>query len=144
MKKILILFFVMLNCFMLKANDNKDITYKRLITSIAYVESKHDPSAVSANKTYVGYLQISKICVREANNILGYKKYTYDDRYDKDKSIEIFLVIQNHHNPKKDIALAIRLWNEGLIAKKVKRTTNTPYMNEVFRLYNTKFAHIEE
>lgn len=121
----------------------EDITYKRLITAIAHVESEHNPKLVSKNNTYVGYLQISKICVKEANNIIGYKKYNYNDRLDKKKSIEIFLVIQKHHNPTNNLNLAIRLWSQGLSAKKIKYKATT-YTKKVMKLYNTIYSHIEE
>ena len=143
MKKILIFLILFVSVFKFGYCEGQKLTYERLIHSIAYVESKHNPKMVSRNKTYVGYLQISKICVREANNIVGFQKYTYDDRYDKNKSIEIFHIIQQKHNPTQNINLAIRLWNEGLVAKKQKYK-ETPYVKKVLNLYNTIYSHMEE
>lgn len=79
--------------------------------AFAYVESRYHCDAVSANGLYVGLLQISKICVDECNRILKEDVYTYDDRYDCEKSREMFNVIQNHHNKNLDIDRAVDLWN---------------------------------
>ena len=69
-----------------------------VIRAIAQVESEGNPKMVSKCGRYVGYLQISKILVRECNQILGKQVYTYDDRYDKQKSIDMFIVFQEHFN----------------------------------------------
>ena len=142
MKKILtiLLIFLFANGI---SNAAERLTYKRLINAMAEVESGHNPNVVSKNKQYVGYLQISKICVREANNIVGYQKYNYDDRFDKDKSIEIFLLIQKRHNPTNNINLAMRLWSQGLEAKKYK-FQETNYTKKVMKLYYTTYSYIEE
>ena len=62
-------------------------------------------------------MQITPIAVRECNNILekrgSKKRYTLDDRFDKTKSKEMFLLIQSKYNPTNDIEKAIRLWNGG-------------------------------
>ena len=141
MKKFIFIVLMMIGCGIVNATNAKGITYERLIASIAFVESRHNANLVSKNKTYVGYLQISKVCVNEANNIVGYKKYKYADRFDKAKSIEMFHIIQEKHNPKKDIYLAMRIWNEGTSAK-YKKFRMTPYMKKVLRHYETRFAHL--
>ena len=51
--------------------------------------------------------------VDEVNRILGYSGYTYEDRWDKTKSIEMFNIYQNHWNPTKDHDLAMSLWSHG-------------------------------
>ena len=80
-----------------------------VINAIAMVESQGHPKAVSKNGLYVGYLQISEILVRECNRIVGYKKYTYADRYDKQKSIDMFIDYQEYYNPDGNMERAIRL-----------------------------------
>ena len=141
MRKIfLILTFLMLNLHVIKAND--EITYERLINAIAHVESGHNEKAVSPNKKYVGYLQISKVTVDGCNNIVGYKKYTYNDRYDKEKSIEMFYLIQKHYNPNNDIVLAARIWSEGISAIK-KKPRITPYVKKVLNLCDTLYSHLD-
>lgn len=65
----------------------------------------------------MGVLQITPIAVRECNNILkrrgSEKRYTLEDRFDIDKSKEMFYLIQSKYNPTNDIEKAIRLWNGG-------------------------------
>ena len=62
-------------------------------------------------------MQITPICVKECNNILkarkSKKRYTLADRFNVQKSKEMFLLIQSHHNPENDIEHAIRSWNGG-------------------------------
>ena len=82
-----------------------------LIAAISQVESGNNPNSV--NGRHVGVLQISPITVDECNRILKKKKYTYKDRYNREKSIEMFEIIQHFYNPTKNIDVAIRLWNGG-------------------------------
>lgn len=97
-----------------------------LIEAMIEVESGGDSLAVGyAND--VGILQITPICLRDANRIVKENRYKLKDRYSKQKSIEIFNIIQNHYNPDKDIQCAIRKWNPGdytAYSKKVEREFN--------------------
>ena len=95
--------------------------WDNLIRAISAVESKGKTNAVSGK--HVGILQISPVLVDECNRINKLKRkkqrYTYRDRYSKEKSIEMFWIIQDFYKPKKelsDTALQehmIRLWNGG-------------------------------
>lgn len=87
--------------------------WTQIINAIALVESEGRPELVSKNGLYVGYLQISKILVRQCNQIAGYQKYTYDDRLSKDKSISMFIDFQEYFNPEGNMEKAIRMWNSG-------------------------------
>lgn len=102
-----------------------------LMNAIIYVESRGNPKAHNKKGDCVGILQITKICVRECNNVLrkkgSKKRYTYADRWDKDKSIEMFYLLQDYYNPKHDIKKAIRIWN--------KRPS---YMKLVMKAYNSQ------
>lgn len=116
MKKLLVLVLMTVSMLALaKAVPGMDRHKKwnPVIQAIAMVESEGNPKRVSRNGLYVGYLQISEILVRECNRIAGYKKYTYADRYDKQKSIDMFIDYQEYHNPEGDMEKAIRLWNSG-------------------------------
>ncbi len=89
--------------------------WDNLIKAISVVESKENPRAV--NGKHVGILQISPVVVKECNRINKLKKkqkqYQYNDRYSKEKSIEMFWIIQDFYNPSHNIEKAIRLWNGG-------------------------------
>jgi hypothetical protein len=130
-KKILVLF---LFSFMMWSSVNAtsvDIK-KRLVQSIAYVESGNDSQKVSNCGKYVGILQISKVLVDDCNRIIGEKKYKYEHRYDEQTSVEMFYIIQNHYNPSWDIEKAIRIWNGGPNYNKRK---TEKYFQEVYSEY---------
>ena len=101
-------------CVIIEKNNKHPL--EPLLNAIIYVESKGNPKAYNKNGDCVGLLQITKILVRECNNILqrqgSTKRFTYSDRWDKDKSIEMFYVIQEYHNPTYNIDKGIRLWNK--------------------------------
>ena len=68
-----------------------------LILAIASVESEQDPNAYNQSEDAVGYLQIRPIYVRDVNRILGEDRYSLDDRWDKDKSVEMFIIYTDHY-----------------------------------------------
>ena len=101
MKKLLVLALMAVSMTMTAQSKSQADLQKKwgaVIEAIAMVESEGNPKRVSRNGLYVGYLQISEILVRECNRIAGYKKYTYADRYDKQKSINMFIDYQEFHN----------------------------------------------
>jgi len=87
---------------------------------------------VSGNS--VGAMQITPILVKECNAILkkrkSDKRYTMDDRYSVEKSKEMFLLIQSHHNKQNNVEKAIRSWNGGP-RYSIKATNN--YFKKVMR-----------
>lgn len=127
--KFILIFSLLFNFGQVNANEE----YRKLIKAIGKVESGGNPSVVSKNGKYVGYLQISKVVVDDCNRIIGTRKFNYGHRYDKEKSIEMFLIIQNYYNPSRDITKAIRIWNEGPDYNKKFKTT--PYLNKVLYEY---------
>ena len=106
-----------------------------VINAIAMVESQGQPNVVSKNGLYVGYLQISEILVRECNRIVGYKKYTYADRYDKQKSIDMFIDYQEFYNPDGNMECAIRLWNSGDLKCMTRKARTEGYYQRVMKKY---------
>lgn len=115
MKKIFVMMLMLVSLTASAATPKVDLTKKwgAVIEAIAMVESECKPNKVSKNGLYVGYLQISEILVRECNRIVGYQKYTYQDRYDKQKSIDMFIDYQERYNREGNMEKAIRLWNSG-------------------------------
>lgn len=87
-----------------------DTQWENLITAISAVESKHDPKAFNRNGNCAGMLQITPILVTESNNILKSKGSS-----------------KGKYNPNKDISLAIRLWNAGPVALRVKNVSEGYY-----------------
>lgn len=140
LKKILFL-LLMIFCFTefeLLAQDSV-VDYERLITAIGTVESGMDDNAV--NGVYAGFLQISTILVEECNRINKIRgkseRYTLDDRFSHEKSIEMFHLIQDFHNNSKEDTLhyAILLWNEGTSAMN-RPIRKTKYYHKVMEIYN--------
>ena len=130
------LFLIICSTFKVAAQDT-NVDYSRLITAIGTVESKLNDKAV--NGVHAGFLQIAKVTVAECNRINKIKKvskrYTLQDRFNHQKSIEIFYTIQGFYNPSGDLHYGILLWNEGCSAmKKPKRKTS--YYNKVMNVYN--------
>jgi soluble lytic murein transglycosylase-like protein len=89
--------------------------WTRVTAAIAQVESKGNPRAVNGDA--VGLLQIRPILVRDINRILklrkSSKRYTLNDRYNPQKSREMFEIYQSYYNPSGSVERAIRLWNGG-------------------------------
>lgn len=114
MKKILLFLVAVTLTVALNAQTKQQLKkWMSVINAIAQVESGGNQKAVSKSGTYVGLLQIAPICVRECNRIVGKNKFTYNDRHSKEKSIEMFIVFQEYHNPEGNMEKAIRLWNSG-------------------------------
>ena len=68
-----------------------------LINALIQVESNSGPNAIGDGGKAVGVLQLHKIYVDDANRMLGENRYSYDDRYDAAKSIEMFLIVSDHY-----------------------------------------------
>lgn len=92
--------------------------------AIILVESEGKTNAVSPGGHYVGILQIGKIYVRECNRVQDSIVFTYNDRFDSIKSLQMFVIYQNYHNPTHDINKAIKLHNP---------TAGTEYKAKVLR-----------
>lgn len=114
------------------AAEGDGMDWRPLIDAIAHFESRGNARAV--NGQYVGLLQISPALVNECNSILkrrgSSKRYTLKDRYNAEKSREMFALIQSHHNPTNSIDRAIRIWKGG-IGYSIKRTQG--YVNRILK-----------
>lgn len=108
---------------------SKAFDWSRVIDAIIEVESQGDPRAVNRKGNCVGIMQITPVLVSDCNRILKdrnvKKRYTLKDRYDINKSKEMFLLIQEYYNPTNNVEKAIRSWNGG--RNYSKRSTNGYY-----------------
>ena len=122
-KKILTI-CVMFIASLAQAQENNDSNYNwnDVMDAIIHVESRGNPKAVDRSGQCVGILQIKKCLVDETNNILRSKKekmrYTYADRYNPQKSKEMFVILQEHFNGEHNVERAIRSWNAGFYYEK--------------------------
>lgn len=94
-------------CFI---NTNENMDWDAFVKAVIHVESKGNSNAVGKNDD-VGVLQIRQTIVDDCNRIVGYDKYSLDDRTDSLISVEMFNVIQNYYNPHKDLHYALKIWN---------------------------------
>lgn len=124
--------------FSLAMNAQKETyDWSKIMNAIIQVESKGNPKAHNPNGDCCGILQITPILVKQCNvwlkNQKSKKRYTLQDRYNVQKSKEMFIMVQEHYNPSHDVEKAIRLWNGG--PNYSLRATNG-YYKKVMKYYN--------
>jgi len=103
---------------------------ERLVTALIFVESRGNDSAVGdrhlVGNEAIGALQIRPIMVREINRILkiqkSNKRFTLKDRFERDKSIEMFYIWKNYHHKDSEPEVIARNWNGGPKGYKSSRT----------------------
>jgi hypothetical protein len=107
------------------------ITSTSILEAMIYVESRGNPNAYNKKEKAAGILQIRPITVREVNRILRHSssrgRYTLKNRYDPVKSIEMWRIIMDKHNPGYDLKTACRVWN----GRKKNGMGSTKYYNLV-------------
>ena len=87
-----------------------------LLSALIFVESSNNDSAYNGNEDAVGCLQIRRCMVDDVNRILKRNKsdirFTYDDRWLRHKSIQMFDIYCKHYNLNTAEEIA-RCWNGG-------------------------------
>ena len=119
------------------------ITDADLLSALIFVESRGNDSAVGdkhlIGNEAVGALQIRPIMVREVNRILKLqksdKRFTLKDRFERDKSIEMFYIWRNYHHKNSEPEVVARNWNGGPKGYKLNRTLK--YWNKVEQQLNS-------
>ena len=112
----------------------REDTINAMALAFAQQESGFNYEAVSPCGQWVGCLQISEIMVREANRIVGFDCFYYEDRYDKQCSYAIFKITQDYHNSNLDIDKAISIWNPN--CKNYYRNSVKKYFHYNLQKYN--------
>ena len=128
--KTIILAFAMIMAVQTMAyGQGKGAKWERVMNAIIKVESGGNPKAHNPNGDCAGILQITPILVKQCNiwlaNQKSSKRYTMSDRYNAEKSKEMFIMVQEHYNPEGNVEKAIRIWNGG--PKYSVAKTNTYY-----------------
>ena len=99
---------------------------QEIVLGMIQVESNDNDSAYNKSEEAVGCLQIRPIMVREVNRILKKqgKEYRFKmkDRWDRDKSLEMFWVWRDYHHPRSSDEVIARNWNGGPNGYKKKST----------------------
>ena len=95
-------------------NKEHDATF--LLSALMMVESGNNDSAHAVGEDAVGVLQIRKTMVDDVNRILNRQKkdyrFTYDDRWSRQKSIMMFDIYCKHYGLTTAEEIA-RCWNGG-------------------------------
>lgn len=110
MKCRLIAFLCVLTALSLNAVEVSD----RLLCALKMAESGCKSDAIGDNGKAVGILQLHKVYVDDANRIIGYKKYSYNDRYDVRKSEEMTRIVLTHYGKHYERKTGKRCTNEVL------------------------------
>ena len=107
-----------------------------LIEALIFVESRGKEDAVGdthLGAPSIGVLQIRPIMVREVNRILKKKgskmRFKLQDRFDRGKSIWMFMIWKDYHHPTDGFEKIARNWNGGPNGYRFKRTE--PYWAKV-------------
>lgn len=106
------------------------ISERDLVTALILVESRGNDSAIGDRHIVggeaVGALQIRPIMVREVNRILKIqksdKRFKLKDRFDREKTLEMFYIWKNFHHKDSDFEKIARNWNGGPKGYKNSRT----------------------
>ena len=136
-----------LTCLMLALSltvsaQNESYDWSNVMNAIIKVESRGNEKAHNPNGDCAGILQITPILVKECNQILAKRKsnkrYTKGDRYNAEKSKEMFILLQEHFNPEHNIEKAIKCWNCGFYHKTKNGWKNKSigYWKKVMKHYN--------
>jgi hypothetical protein len=120
------------------------ITDADLVTALIHVESRGNDSAIGdrhlVGNEAIGALQIRPIMVREVNRILRIqksdKRFKLKDRFERDKSIEMFYIWKNYHHKDSEPEVIARNWNGGPKGFKSNRTVK--YWNKVEKQLNNE------
>jgi len=87
-----------------------------LLSAMMFVESSYNDSAYNSYEDAVGCLQIRKCMVNDVNRILRRQKsdlkFSYDDRWVRNKSIKMFDIYCKHYGLTTAEQMA-RCWNGG-------------------------------
>ena len=96
--------------------DYNTVSEQEIISALMYVESSNNDSAYNASEDAVGCLQIRQTMVDDVNRILRKRKspvrFTYEDRWCRYKSINMFKVYCKYYNLTTAEEIA-RCWNGG-------------------------------
>ena len=106
------------------------VTDGDLLDALIFIESRGNDSAIGdrhlVGNEAVGALQIRPIMVREVNRILKIqksdKRFKLSDRFNRQKTIEMFYVWKNFHHKDSDFEKIARNWNGGPKGYKLRNT----------------------
>jgi hypothetical protein len=101
--------------------------------AVCRVESNGNPLAVGDGGRAAGIAQIWAITVRDVNRFAG-TNYTLNDRFDAEKSRQMFRLYTEHYAKGRSDEVKARIWNGGPNAMKAtgqKLTNLNRYWNKI-------------
>jgi soluble lytic murein transglycosylase-like protein len=110
---------MLLTAMMVIASHVWDARIEPLVDAVAQVESRGNARAVGDQGKAIGVLQIHEITVRDANRIMRVNRdksrpqFNLEDRWDPEKSREIFTIIAMHYSLNESDEVIARRWNGG-------------------------------
>ena len=114
-----------------KYHFNKE-SEDNLINALIQIESSGNDNAYTASEDAVGCLQIRRTMVKDVNRILkrqgSEKRYEFKDRWNIQKSIEMFNIYRDYYNLITPEEIA-RCWNGG--PKGIYKPATIAYWNKV-------------
>ena len=96
--------------------------------AVCTVESGGNPLAVGDGGRAAGIAQIWAITVKDVNRIAG-TKFTLNDRFDAEKSRQMFNLYVNHYGKGQSDGYKARIWNGGPTGNTKKSTI--AYWNKI-------------
>jgi len=148
MKKIILIILVALNLLIYKSITksntikvepvveevySKEVNITDLIEALIWVESSNNDFAYHKLEQSAGCLQIRPIMVREVNRLLrkrgSNKRFTLKDRWDRKKSIEMFMVFTKNIPT---FEAKARCWNGG--PKGMRKYATVKYWSKVKKI----------
>ena len=106
----------------------------RMIRAIWHVEASGRLNPPDGADGDVGPLQITPIRLADVNRIVGFEKYSLDDRRDLAKSIEMFWISARHycrHHGDYSPETIARMWRYGTTRERINAPTATRYWRKV-------------
>lgn len=122
MKRIVLILAMIVSSMSLSARKP---CWECFIEAIIQVESHGDESADDGHGCW-GILQLTDIYVREVNRLYG-TSYTHQDAFDREKSLQMFRLMQDAKNPEHDFRRALEIHNPH---------HPQSYAEKVYREYN--------
>lgn len=126
--------------------SKEEMVKSAFISSIIQVESRGRDNAKSRDGS-AGPMQIKPVLVKDINRILSHRgdsiRFSMQDRFNRDKSIQMFWIYQSFYGNKHDsFETMARRWNGGPMGH-VKKSTNK-YWKKVNKHFNPKLQIIEK
>ncbi len=125
-------------------NIQSVITDGDLLNALIFVESRGNDSAIGdrhlIGNEAIGALQIRPIMVREVNRICkrigSHQRFTLKDRFDRQKSIHMFMIWKEFHHKDDSAEVVARNWNGG--PKGYKKDRTIQYWNKIEKQLNNE------